>query len=248
MAKQPQRTHGHAFTLIELLVVVSIISLLVSILLPALGKAREAAKVAICTSNLRQLGVAGMMYTDDYDDVYPSTANIWMFTPMYAYGGNTNSPDMWGGGMPVFDVKDRIMNKYTSYSVTLYECPSDVGITNQDGKIEGMPATHDETGTSYYCNAGMRVNPSLPLDEADYIYPDAGLYGRKAFRIRTPAEKILFYERPLGVSGDFVIPWHKKSDDKYQFDTTIVFADGHGEFFVDALRGQFGDSPGEYRW
>ena len=62
------------FTLIELLVVISIIALLVSILLPALGKAREQSRAAICATNLRQLGIIWMMYADANDDdlyVYP---------------------------------------------------------------------------------------------------------------------------------------------------------------------------------
>src|SRR4030042_942704 len=54
-----------AFTLIELLVVIAIIALLMAILLPALGRAREQGKRAVCLHNLGQLMVAWNMYADD---------------------------------------------------------------------------------------------------------------------------------------------------------------------------------------
>jgi len=59
------------FTLIELLVVVSIIALLVSILLPALGKAREHARASQCGSNMRQVGIALTTYALQSEDYYP---------------------------------------------------------------------------------------------------------------------------------------------------------------------------------
>lgn len=61
----------HAFTLIELLVVIAIVSLLVSVLIPSLNKAKELTRAAVCASNLHQIGVATALYTMDSNDTYP---------------------------------------------------------------------------------------------------------------------------------------------------------------------------------
>jgi prepilin-type N-terminal cleavage/methylation domain-containing protein/prepilin-type processing-associated H-X9-DG protein len=66
-----------AFTLVELLVVIGIISVLIAMLLPALNKAREAAKTVACLSNMRQVTQAIMMYADDNKGYLP---------PTYLYG------------------------------------------------------------------------------------------------------------------------------------------------------------------
>lgn len=64
--------HRRGFTLIELLVVIAIIAILAAILFPVFAKAREKARQASCSSNLKQLGLAYKMYLSDYDDRYPS--------------------------------------------------------------------------------------------------------------------------------------------------------------------------------
>ncbi|MCC6580696.1 MAG: prepilin-type N-terminal cleavage/methylation domain-containing protein [Phycisphaeraceae bacterium] len=70
----PCRNHPAAFTLIELLVVISIIALLISLLLPALGKARKSARSSECITKLHQMGVSLSAYTIDNRDYLPSDA------------------------------------------------------------------------------------------------------------------------------------------------------------------------------
>lgn len=73
-----RRVGGRGFTLIELLVVISIIALLVSILLPALSKARAASKSVLCLSQLRQIGLSVHLYTEDYQGFFPLNQR-WFF-------------------------------------------------------------------------------------------------------------------------------------------------------------------------
>lgn len=101
---------GCGFTLVELLVVVAIIALLVSILLPSLGKAKEQARMVMCLSNIRALGLAFKFYTGENNDWYPAGA---------ANGGG--SEYTW----------DSILQPYYEVYGLLY-CPSDKTIREYD--------------------------------------------------------------------------------------------------------------------
>jgi len=86
-----------AFTLVELLVVISIIALLVSILLPALGKAREQARVVYCAANLRQFGFGMYLYAEDHNGyTVPNYILNSQYLPYIIRDNNSDVPENIG--------------------------------------------------------------------------------------------------------------------------------------------------------
>ncbi len=141
-----------AFTLIELLVVISIIALLIGILLPVLGAARETARDAQCRSNLRQITIASEAYVTDVQDLpAPPPVNGSTYSGRYSknlipwqsphvFGGkstNLNSASVGSNQTEFMLSRDRPLNPYTQgykpeddggtdrYELPLFECPSD---------------------------------------------------------------------------------------------------------------------------
>jgi prepilin-type processing-associated H-X9-DG protein/prepilin-type N-terminal cleavage/methylation domain-containing protein len=147
MKSTSHRRHRAAFTLVELLVVIGIIAVLIGILLPAINKARKAAKMTACLSNLREYGNAFVMYCN---------ANRGRFSPYYVGGSN---PRAW-----LHQLK-----KYGGTNLARL-CP-------EATDPNPMTAGGDQTGGAFMCwgpNGSNLIDNELPPNQR---VAETGSYG-----------------------------------------------------------------------
>lgn len=149
-----------AFTVIELLVVTGIIGVLIALLLPTLGRARESARRAHCASNLRQLMQAIVMYGADYEGYFPGSG--------IAAGLNGGAPfsSDWVHWEPSRDLNDSSTAQYLGRPVNpdIYRCPSDDVTSHQLARTYG-PNTFQPVHLYRYSYCMVRWAGS-----AEYIY------------------------------------------------------------------------------
>jgi prepilin-type N-terminal cleavage/methylation domain-containing protein/prepilin-type processing-associated H-X9-DG protein len=135
---------SNGFTLIELLVVIAIIAILAAILLPALARAREAARRASCQSNLKQFGVIFKMYAGENDGTFPGPTQ---YRPMgqpniMGFAGDQLYPDYWN-------------------DISIALCPSDARVDGPDGLYNFQV---EEDWAEQVREVGQPPNASQPQD------------------------------------------------------------------------------------
>ena len=212
------------FTLIELLVVIAIIAILAAILFPVFAQAREKARQTQCLSNAKQIGTAMIMYTTDYDGLYPAS-NV---AGAYNGAGAWDTGGMWFSGCRgpaevagIVDIDNtpiyiQLITPYLKNQKIMI-CPSESGnVNNKDGKFI---AGDWKRFTSYIMRIYL-ADYQTGINFGQAPYQALSPYNNGPDSFPRPAE--------VAIITEWMISHGTKTGGGQAL--TAVFADGHAKF------------------
>jgi len=235
--------HRQAFTLIELLVVISIISLLISILLPALSKARSASVLIQCASNMRQNMVAVDSYATEHDGHYPDAGTGQLYHWFNLHGGRQQAGAV-GMGL-VFG------GEYLTTMKPMF-CPSRNSDAQEETDIARAQAYVNQPA-EFVKRANTKSTSTITSISIRFVRwsnsSDGRVPGYGDGTALSAADRYLFHQdiRPAGgegtialISDDFTArPGRYIAQGRYYHDGegyNVAYSDGHAEFIADRER------------
>lgn len=205
------------FTLIELLVVIAIIAVLMSILMPAMQRAREQGKRAVCLSNVKQFGLSWVLYADENDQKIVNSCTIEnseghedRTEPCWMYFHN----DWTDVERRTKGIKDGAMWPYVK-QLKIYKCPTGIrGEVNTYAIVDAMNGAMASTAIGAPKEAYIRRRTQITRPGERVVYVDEGKTSVQSWTI--------FYNQES---------WWDAPPIRHGAGTNFSFADGHAEYW-----------------
>jgi len=259
------------FTLIELLVVIAIIALLMAVLLPALNKAREQGKRAVCLNHIKQLQAAWYMYCDENNENVPA-GDVWYSWsfPLNYSGGPQVAWHEWPHPFP-HTMPPSIATNYTPGTAAPWDTASPPTVKEehwQHAIYEGPLYKYINDYRIFQCPIGEKSQyVTYAMSHSMKTWPGSAGPGSISrtinlrSQIKRTAERFVFLDAGFAKRGAFfvrydggnVTRWYDLAPMRHGQGTTFSFADGHSSYrkwtsrsaIDQAKRGIWGGGPND---